>query len=52
MIEESQEIYPDYWLHPTGIHIIRGRHGKRRVFDKKLYAMMYYRWGFKFRQLR
>jgi hypothetical protein len=52
MIEESQEIYPDYWLHPTGIIIIRGRHGKRRVFDKKLYAMMYYRWGFKFRQLR
>ncbi|MCA3254960.1 MAG: hypothetical protein INF91_05000 [Alphaproteobacteria bacterium] len=52
MIEESQEIHPDYWQHPTGIIIIRGRHGKRRVFDKKLYAMLYYRWGFKFRQLR
>ena len=52
MIEESREVHPDYWLHPTGIIIIRGRHGKRRVFDSKFYAMLYYRWGFKFRQLR
>lgn len=52
MIRESTELYPDFWEHPSGIYIVRGRHGKRRVFARHLFALLYYRWGLKISQLR
>lgn len=52
MIAESQEVHPDMWLHESGVYIIRGRHGKRRVFAHRWNAMIYYRWGYKVLQLR
>ncbi len=52
MIAESQEVLPDMWLHDSGVYIIRGRHGKRRVFAYRWNAMIYYRWGYKILQLR
>lgn len=52
MIEQSPELLPDMWLHASGVYIVRGRHGKRRVFGHRWNAMLYYRWGYKILQLR
>jgi hypothetical protein len=52
MIAESVEELPDMWLHGSGVYIVRGRHGKRRVFAHRWNAMLYYRWGYKILQLR
>ena len=52
MIAESPEELPDMWRHASGIYIVRGRHGKRRVFGHRWNAMLYYRWGYKVLQLR
>ncbi len=52
MIAESVEELPDMWLHASGIYIVRGRHGKRRVFGHRWNAMLYYRWGYKILQRR
>lgn len=52
MIAESVEELPDMWLHASGVYIVRGRHGKRRVFAHRWNAMIYYRWGYKILQIR
>ena len=52
MIAESPEILPDVWAHQSGIYIVRGRHGKRRVFKKRWQALLYHRYGYKVMQVR
>ena len=52
MVAESVELKPDFYIHPTGLFIVRGKRGKRRLFPNRLYAYLYWRWGFKIAQLR
>ncbi|GAB4141336.1 MAG: hypothetical protein Tsb0016_08880 [Sphingomonadales bacterium] len=52
MMDESREVLPDVYHHPSGIFIVRGRHGKRRLFRNILFAMAYRNWGLKLREIR
>ena len=52
MVAESAELKPDFYIHPSGMFIVRGRRGKRRMFPNRLYAYLYWRWGLKFAQIR
>ncbi len=52
LVEESQEIGSNMWVHPSGLYIVRGRHGKRRIFPNWGFAQIYHVWGIKIRQIR
>ncbi len=52
LVEESQEIGSSMWVHPSGLYIVRGRHGKRRIFPNWAFAQIYHVWGIKIRQIR
>lgn len=52
LVEESQEIGSAMWVHPSGLYIVRGRHGKRRIFPNWAFAQIYHVWGIKIRQIR
>ncbi|MFC3711628.1 hypothetical protein ACFOMD_03535 [Sphingoaurantiacus capsulatus] len=52
LVEESQELSQNMWVHPSGLYIVRGRHGKRRIFPAWGFAQIYHVWGIKIRQIR
>lgn len=52
LVEESQELSSNMWVHPSGLFIVRGRHGKRRIFPTWAFAQIYHVWGIKIRQIR
>lgn len=52
LVEESEEIGSAMWVHPSGLYIVRGRHGKRRIFPNWAFAQIYHVWGIKIRQIR
>lgn len=52
MLEESAELKPDFYIHPSGLFIVRGKRGKRRLFPNRLYAYLYWRYGWKIAQIR
>lgn len=52
LVEESEEIGSAMWVHPSGLYIVRGRHGKRRIFANWAFAQIYHVWGIKIRQIR
>lgn len=52
MIAEAQPVATDIWEHPSGLFIVRGRHGKRRLFPSRFSAHLYRRWGLKISQVR
>ena len=52
MVAESAELKPDFYIHPSGLFIVRGKRGKRRLFPNRLYAYIYWRWGLKIAQIR
>lgn len=52
LVAEGRQIARDIWEHPSGLFIVRGHHGKRRLFPNRLYAYLYRRWGLKISQLR
>ena len=52
LVEESQELGTNMWMHPSGLYIVRGRHGKRRIFANWAFAQIYHVWGIKIRQIR
>lgn len=52
LTDESREVLPDIYHHPTGLFIARGRHGKRRLFRNLLFALAYRDWGLKLREIR
>lgn len=45
LIEESHEELPGFFRHPSGMYIVRGARGKRRVFSVKALAYLYQRTG-------
>lgn len=45
LIEESHEELPGFFRHPSGMYIVRGARGKRRVFSIKALAYLYQRTG-------
>lgn len=45
LIEESHEELPGFFRHPSGMYIVRGTRGKRRVFSVKALAYLYQRTG-------
>lgn len=52
MVGESVELKPDFYIHPSGLFIVRGKRGKRRLFPNRLYAHLYWRYGWKIAQIR
>ncbi|MDO9488249.1 MAG: hypothetical protein Q7J32_07730 [Sphingomonadaceae bacterium] len=52
LVDESEEIGSSMWVHPSGLYIVRGRHGKRRIFPNWAFAQIYHVWGIKIRQIR
>lgn len=52
MIEESEEIYPNLYRHPSGVFIARGRRGKRRIFASLVFAYLYSSRGIKLFEIR
>lgn len=52
LVEESEELGNNMWVHPTGLYIVRGRHGKRRIFANWAFAQVYHVWGIKIKQIR
>lgn len=52
LIDESQELGSNMWVHPSGLYIVRGRHGKRRIFPNWAFAQLYHVWGIKIKQIR
>ena len=52
MVAESAELRPDFYIHPSGLFIVRGKRGKRRLFPNRVYAYLYWRWGLKVAQIR
>lgn len=52
MLAESVEVLPMVYKHHTGLYIVRGRHGKRRLFPSLLPALLYRRLGWRVMELR
>lgn len=52
LIEESRQLGASMWRHPSGLYIVRGRQGKRRLFPSWMPAQIYRLWGIKIRQIR
>jgi hypothetical protein len=52
LVEESQQLSSNMWAHPSGLYIVRGRHGKRRIFPTWAFAQIYHVWGIKIKQIR
>lgn len=52
MVAESAELKPDFYIHPSGLFIVRGKRGKRRLFPNRFYAYLYWRYGLKVAQIR
>ncbi len=52
MLAESAELKPDFYIHPSGLFIVRGKRGKRRLFPNRFYAYLYWRYGLKVAQIR
>ena len=52
LVAESREMAPSLWAHPSGLYIVRGRNGKRRLFPSWMWAQAYRVWGIKIRQIR
>ncbi len=38
---ESREVLPNVYRHPDGFYIVRGRHGRRRIFPGLISALLY-----------
>ncbi len=52
LLTESKEILPDIFQHPDGVFIVRGRHGKRRIFPIIITAILYRDYGVKLFEVR
>lgn len=52
LIEESAEILPNLFAHPSGMYIVRGARGRRRIFTAKLPAYIYLQSGFRFGDIK
>jgi hypothetical protein len=52
LIAEATALHEDLFRHPSGVLIVRGRRGKRRLFPNRLYAELYRRFGIKIAQIR
>ncbi len=47
LMRTSREILPDIYRHPDGFYLVRGRHGKRRIFPWLVSAILYRDLGIK-----
>ncbi|RMF14517.1 MAG: hypothetical protein D6757_06125 [Alphaproteobacteria bacterium] len=47
LMQASREILPDIYRHPDGFYLVRGRHGKRRIFPWLVSAILYRNFGLK-----
>ncbi len=47
LMRASREILPDIHRHPDGLYLVRGRHGKRRIFPWLISAILYRDLGIK-----
>ncbi len=49
---ESREVLPNVYRHPDGFYIVRGRHGRRRIFPWLVSALLYRDLGIRFLEHR
>ncbi len=49
---ESREVLPNIYRHPDGFYIVRGRHGRRRIFPWLISALLYRDLGIRFLEHR